>query len=94
MPLHVRILSENATIPTKGTRELAGYDLYSAVHIIIPPQDKVLVPTDVSLMGPPSTYGRIADRSSLAWKHSLQVRGGVIDRDYRGNIQVILFNNG
>ena len=44
-------------------------------------------------MGPPSTYGRIAHRSSLAWRHSLQVRGGVIDWDYRGNIRVILYNN-
>ena len=94
MPLQVRILSEHATILTKGTPESAGDDLYSAVHIVIPQQDKVLVPTDVSLMGLPSTYGRIPDRSFLAWKHSLQVRGGVIDRDYRGNIQVILFNNG
>ena len=94
MLLHARIMSEKSTIPAKRTPESAGYDLYSVVHIIIAPQDKVLVPTDVSLMGPPSTYGRIADRSSLAWNHSLQVRGGVIDQDYRGNIQVILYNNG
>ena len=35
----------------------------------------------------------IAPRSSLAWKHSIDVGAGVIDSDYRGNIGVILFNH-
>lgn len=33
-----------------------------------------------------------APRSSLAWKHSIDVGAGVIDSDYRGNVGVILFN--
>ena len=33
-------------------------------------------------------------RSSLAWKHQLDVGAGVIDRDYRGNVGVVLFNLG
>lgn len=31
-------------------------------------------------------------RSGLAWKHHIDVGAGVIDRDYRGNVGVILFN--
>jgi dUTP pyrophosphatase len=43
-------------------------------------------------MVPPGTYGRVAPRSGLAWKHSIDVGAGVIDEDYRGNVGVILFN--
>ncbi len=32
----------------------------------------------------PGTYGRIAPRSGLAWKNSIDVGAGVIDADYRG----------
>jgi len=29
-------------------------------------------------------YGRVAPRSGLAWKNSIDVGAGVIDQDYRG----------
>eukprot|EP01120_Amphizonella_sp_Union-15-10_P000134 TRINITY_DN10163_c0_g1_i2.p1 TRINITY_DN10163_c0_g1~~TRINITY_DN10163_c0_g1_i2.p1 ORF type:complete len:133 (-),score=34.83 TRINITY_DN10163_c0_g1_i2:3-401(-) len=48
---------------------------------------------DIALEIPEGHYGRIASRSSLALKH-LNVGGGVIDSDYRGNLGVILFNHG
>lgn len=43
---------------------------------------------------PEGCYGRIAPRSGLAVKHSIDVGAGVIDTDYRGTIQVLLFNFG
>ena len=43
---------------------------------------------------PPSCYGRIAPRSGLALKKFIDVGVGVIDSDYRGEIEVILFNFG
>eukprot|EP00339_Tiarina_fusa_P004578 CAMPEP_0117047582 /NCGR_PEP_ID=MMETSP0472-20121206/32881_1 /TAXON_ID=693140 ORGANISM="Tiarina fusus, Strain LIS" /NCGR_SAMPLE_ID=MMETSP0472 /ASSEMBLY_ACC=CAM_ASM_000603 /LENGTH=111 /DNA_ID=CAMNT_0004760333 /DNA_START=40 /DNA_END=372 /DNA_ORIENTATION=- len=60
----------------------------------IPPKGKALVKTDIAIAIPSGHYGRIAPRSSLAWKHSIDVGAGVIDSDYRGNIGVILFNLG
>lgn len=39
------------------------------------------------------TYGRLAPRSGLAWKNSIDVGAGVIDADYRGNVGIILFNH-
>ena len=41
-----------------------------------------------------NTYTRIAPRSGLAAKHSLNVGAGVVDADYRGELKVLLINHG
>ena len=43
---------------------------------------------------PIGNYGRIAPRSGLAAKNSIDVGAGVIDSDYRGEVKVLLFNLG
>lgn len=50
--------------------------------------------TDLSLAIPSGTYARVAPRSGLAVKHSIDTGAGVVDEDYRGNIGVVLFNHG
>lgn len=90
--LLVKRLSENATIPTRGTPLSAGYDLYSAVETVVPAKGKAIVPTDLSIAVPEGCYGRVAPRSGLAVKHFLDCGAGVIDADYRGNVGVVLFN--
>lgn len=52
----------------------------------------MLVDTDISIAVPAGTYGRVAPRSGLASKHSIDVGAGVIDADYRGPVKVLLFN--
>ena len=96
-------LSENATIPTRGSDKAAGYDLYSAevnqILILcriftlslfqdtsIPARGKGLVKTDIQIKVPHGTYGRVAPRSGLAWKHHIDIGAGVVDEDYRGNV--------
>ena len=58
--LMVKRHSEAAHIPTKGTPEAAGYDLYSAEEKVIPAQGKALIDTQISIRVPKGTYGRIA----------------------------------
>lgn len=53
-----------------------------------------MVKTDIQIFIPPFLYGRIAPRSGLAMHRMINVGGGVIDSDYRGNVAVILFNHG
>lgn len=56
--------------------------------------DKAMVPTDLSIACPPGTYARIAPRSGLAVKNFIDVGAGVVDEDYRGPLNVVLFNFG
>lgn len=92
-PLKVKRLSENAFLPTRGSKQAAGYDLYSAYDCSVPARGKNLVKTDISIAFPQGYYARVAPRSGLAWKNSIDVGAGVIDVDYRGPVGVILFNH-
>ena len=48
---------------------------------------------DLQIHVPDCCYGRVALRSGMALHHNIDVGGGVIDGDYRGNVGVILFNH-
>jgi dUTP pyrophosphatase len=48
----------------------------------------------LQILLPEDTYGRVAPKSSLGYNNFLDVGGGVIDADYRGNIKIILYNFG
>ncbi|KAM4121945.1 hypothetical protein ACJW30_01G044300 [Castanea mollissima] len=91
--LRVKKLSEKAVLPSRGSPLSAGYDLSSATETKVPARGKALVPTDLSIAIPEGTYARVAPRSGLTWKHSIDVGAGVIDADYRGPVGVILFNH-
>jgi dUTP pyrophosphatase len=87
-------ITDNATIPTRSSSGSAGYDLYAAYDYTIVSRGKVLIKTDLQIEIPEGCYGRIAPRSGLAVNHFIDVGAGVIDRDYRGNVCVLLFNFG
>ena len=82
-----------AIIPQKGSKFAAGYDLHSIEKTIIPGRGKALIRTGLCFGIPHGSYGRIAPRSGLAVKHSIDTGAGVIDSDYRGELHVFLFNH-
>ncbi len=90
--LKVKKLVPNAVVPTRATPGSAGYDLYSTDGFIIMPGHRVVIPTGFALELPEGTYGRIAPRSGLAVKHGVDVLAGVVDRDYTGELKVVLVN--
>ena len=92
--LQVKRLSPDATLPVRGSEFSAGLDLSSAEDCVVPAGNKCVVCTDLAIAIPPYTYGRIAPRSGLAAKHFIDVGAGVIDSDYRGAVNVVLFNHG
>ncbi|CAN3374414.1 hypothetical protein DIURU_000709 [Diutina rugosa] len=85
--------SAHAILPTKGSALAAGYDLYASENTIVPGRGQALVSTDISIIVPEGTYGRVAPRSGLAVKHGISTGAGVIDADYRGEVKVVLFNH-
>lgn len=96
---HERVLSflrldSAATLPTRGSSQSAGLDLYSIEDVAIGPGQRALVRTGLAVAIPESHYGRIAPRSGLALRAGLDVLSGVIDADYRGEIGCLLYNTG
>ncbi len=85
---------EGARIPTRGSDGAAGFDLYSMDRRIIPARGSVSFKTGITTEFNPNVGGFIWPRSGLAFKYSIDVQGGVIDSDYRGEIMVSLINHG
>jgi len=99
MKIDVKIkkLDKNARIPTKGTADAAGADLYALVDgsITIQPNTTVMIHTGIALELPYATVGLVFARSGIASKRGLAPANkvGVIDNDYRGEIMVALHNH-
>nr|XP_033793444.1 uncharacterized protein LOC117357183 [Geotrypetes seraphini] len=87
-------LSDKAKTPTQAYAKAAGYDIYAAHDQVIPAKGRALVKTDLQVSPPPGSYIRIGPRSGLAREHCLDVAAGIIDPDYRGNVSVLLVNQG
>ena len=90
--LLVQLLSTRGKVPTRGSTLAAGYDLYSAEDAVVAPHTRAVVSTDIAILVPPETYGRIAPRSGLAVKFSIDISAGVIDAVYRSNIRILIVN--
>ena len=86
------MIGENGFLPVRGTAESAGYDLFSPYEEIIPANSTLTIKLDIYIQLEPGTYGQLHMRSSLARDAGLTVLGGVIDSDYRGEIQVMIRN--
>lgn len=91
MELIVKLLSSQAIPPARQTPGAAGYDLHASEACIVPPKSRMLVKTDIAVMLPKTTYGRIAPRSGMSVK-GIDVAAGVVDSDYRGEVKVLLAN--
>jgi deoxyuridine 5'-triphosphate nucleotidohydrolase len=87
-------LDPRATLPTRGSSQSAGLDLFCIEDVSIEPAGRALVATGLAVAIPEGHYGRVAPRSGLATKQGLNVLAGVIDSDYRGEILCLLHNTG
>ena len=94
----VKILREGAKLPTYGSCEAAGADLYACLEaeLTIQPGQTAFIPTGFAMAVPKGCAGLIYARSGMACKRDLAPANkvGVIDSDYRGEILVALHNHG
>lgn len=84
-----------ATEPVRAHATDAGMDLAACETAIVPPNGgKVMVNTGIAVTMPADCYARVAPRSGLALKKSIDVLAGVVDCGYSDAIRVILINHG
>lgn len=97
MDVKIKKLKEHAIIPTKGSSEAAGYDLYACCDekIIINPYKTEKIGTGLVIQPPEGYFGAIFARSGLATKNGLRPANciGVCDQDYTGEYIVALHND-
>ena len=96
--IRVKKLKENAFMPTYGSAEAAGADLYACLTepVTINPGESMFVPTGLAMEIPKGYAGLIYARSGLACKRGLAPANkvGVVDSDYRGEFMIVLHNHG
>ncbi len=97
MDLQIKKLSNLATLPTRGTEDSAGLDLYAAIaqDITIKSKSTATIPIGIAISLPEHTAGLIYIRSGMAFKYGLCLVNsvGVIDSDFRGEIVVGIYNS-
>ena len=95
--VHVKKLHPNAVLPTYGSPEAAGADLYACIDeaVTIAPGEVYWVSTGIALEVPKGCAGLVYARSSMGAKRGLAPANkvGVVDSDYRGEIKVVLLNH-
>lgn len=100
--------SDTALVPEKAHRDDAAFDLYADIppfeniaggdpcpgYVRIPPGERALISTGISIALPDDYAALVLPRSGLALKHGITVANspGLIDPGYRGEIGVTLLN--
>ena len=96
-PIRVKKLHPKAILPTYGSAEAAGADLYACLEeaVTIQPGEVYWVSTGIALEVPKGCAGLVYARSSLGAKRGLAPANkvGVVDSDYRGEVKVVLLNH-
>lgn len=94
----------DARLPTLGTPNSVGADLYACIRsergqplkMVIPPTMTRLIPTGIVAVAEAPLSLLVCSRSGLAKERSVFVLNapGVIDPDYRGEVKILLHNAG
>ncbi|MEX6267659.1 dUTP diphosphatase [Staphylococcus saprophyticus] len=91
--LQIKLLSDNATKPKRADDESAGYDIYAAETVILEPQEKALIATDLAVNIPKGYVGLLTSRSGVSSKTHLVVETGKIDAGFQGHMKINVKND-
>jgi dUTP pyrophosphatase len=107
MVVNFKLLTRTAKLPCKNNDTDAGIDFFSDQDHLLHPGEHFAYSTGVAwepyfdareqafgLDNFFKVYMQIQGRSGLANNEGISVLGGVIDEKYRGEIKIILLNNG
>lgn len=91
--LKVKLLSDKAKMPTRGTSGSSGLDVYTPIDVIIKARSDVLIPLDLSFDIPYGWDLSVYNKSGVSTKKHLSKGAELIDSDYTGNCHIHLFNH-
>lgn len=95
--MDIVFLNDMAKLPTRGSEEAAGWDLYAAIEdrVLIPPHCTVKIGTGLAIAVPKGFFGGLFPRSGIALREGLRPANcvGVIDSDYRGEVIAAIHND-
>ncbi len=94
LALKIQKINGDEPTPVYQTDGSAGFDIAVMKEYIIAPQERVILPTGLKVQVPEGYELQVRSRSGLAAKQGLIILNspGTIDSDYRGEIQLIMFN--
>ena len=89
----VKLLNEYAQLPTRGSKDAAGLDLYCPFHIKVPADSQKKIPLGIAVEIPNGHMGLLVPRSSMS-KTPLRCANsvGIIDADSRGELSIAYEN--
>lgn len=86
-------LTQDATLPDRGHPDDAGLDIYAAETVLLDPQEKSLIRTDLAVNIPKGYVGLLTSRSGVSSKTELVVETGKIDAGFHGHMKVSVKND-
>lgn len=91
--MKVKLVNEYAQLPTRGSKDAAGLDLYCPFHIKVPADSQKKIPLGIAVEIPQGYMGLLVPRSSMS-KTPLRCANsvGIIDADYRGELSIAYEN--
>ena len=90
--LEFKKLSKDATTPKRGRLD-AGYDIFAAETVILEPQEKATIRTDIAVNIPEGYVGLLTSRSGVSSKTHLVIETGKIDAGFQGNMKINIKND-
>ncbi|EGQ2929027.1 dUTP pyrophosphatase [Staphylococcus pseudintermedius] len=91
--LQIKLLSDNATMPKREHDTDAGFDIHAAETVVLEPQEKALIATDIAVNIPKGYVGLLTSRSGVSSKTHLVIETGKIDAGYQGHMQINIKND-
>ena len=96
MKILVKKLNDDVSLPKYQRENDAGFDFHASETVEIPPGECVAVPTGLKMAIPTGYRVSIVPRSGLSKDTYLRIPNspGTIDSGYRGEVKVLVFNDG
>lgn len=91
----VRRLDPEVPLPAYAHPGDAGCDLVTTVDAVVPPGERVVLPTGLAIALPEGYAAFVHPRSGLAARHGIGIVNapGTVDAGFRGEVQVVLVNH-